>query len=66
MHASNDAFFINQLFRAPIVTDSLLPFVVGFGAAAVLLIILTRGRLDYDRYRKDIESDALGEKGIPG
>jgi uncharacterized protein len=64
-HASNDAFFINQLFRAPIVTDSLLPVVVGFGAVAVLLIILTRGRLDYDRYRQDIESNAPGEKGIP-
>jgi membrane protease YdiL (CAAX protease family) len=65
VHASNDAFFINQLFRAPIVTDSLLPFVVGFGAAAVLLIVLTRGRLDYDRYLQDIETNALGEKGIP-
>ena len=47
VHASNDAFFINQLFRAPIVTDSLLPFVVGFGAAALLLVFFTRGRLGY-------------------
>jgi hypothetical protein len=65
VHASNDAFFINQLFRAPIVTDSLVPFVVGFGAAAVLLIILTRGRLDYDRHRQDIESNVWGKKGVP-
>jgi membrane protease YdiL (CAAX protease family) len=65
VHASNDAFFINQLFRAPIVTDSLVPFVVGFGTAAVLLIILTRGRLDYDRHRQDIESNVWGKKGVP-
>ncbi len=65
VHASNDAFFINQLFLAPSVTDSLLPFVVGFGAVAVLLIILTRGRLDYDRHRQDIESNVWGKKGVP-
>jgi CAAX protease family protein len=65
VHASNDAFFINQLFRAPIVTDSLVPFVVGFGAAAVLLIILTRGRLDYDRHRQDIESNVWGRRAFP-
>jgi membrane protease YdiL (CAAX protease family) len=65
VHASNDAFFINQLFLAPIVTDSLVPFVVGFGAVAVLLIILTRGRLDYDRHRQDIESNVWGKKGVP-
>ena len=47
VHASNDAFFINQLFLAPVVTDSLLPFVVGFGAVALLLVVLTRGRLGY-------------------
>jgi hypothetical protein len=47
------------------VTDSLVPFVVGFGAVAVLLIILTRGRLDYDRHRQDKESKVWGKKGIP-
>ena len=46
-HASNDAFFITQLFLAPIVTNSLLPFVTGFGATALLLVFLTRGRLGY-------------------
>ena len=64
-HASNDAFFIDKLFRAPIVTATLLPVVVGFGAVAVLLIILTRGRLDYDRNRQDIESSVWGKKGVP-
>jgi membrane protease YdiL (CAAX protease family) len=58
VHASNDAFFINQLFVAPVVTDSLLPFVIGFGAAAVLLVILTRGRLSYDHYGRSEEPDA--------
>jgi membrane protease YdiL (CAAX protease family) len=45
VHASNDAFFINQLFLAPVVATSLLPFVIGFGTAAVLLLIFTKGRL---------------------
>jgi uncharacterized protein len=57
VHASNDAFFINQLFGAPVVTDSLLPFVIGFGATAVLLVIVTQGRLGYDRYRQTEEPD---------
>jgi membrane protease YdiL (CAAX protease family) len=48
MHASNDAFFIDKLFGAPIVTDSLLTFVIGFGATALLLVLLTRGRLGYE------------------
>jgi membrane protease YdiL (CAAX protease family) len=47
LHASNDAFFTQRLFPAPIVTDSLLPFVIGFGATALLLVVLTRGRLGY-------------------
>jgi CAAX protease family protein len=69
VHASNDAFFINQLFLARVVTHSLLPFVIGFGALAVLLVSFTRGRLGYDHYRQEEEPDAererLGGKGIP-
>lgn len=57
VHASNDAFFINQLFGAPVVTDSLLPFVIGFGAVAVLIVIVTQGRLGYDQYRQTEEPD---------
>lgn len=49
MHASNDAFFITQLFASHAVTDTLFPFVIGFGAIALLLIILTRGHLGYDQ-----------------
>jgi membrane protease YdiL (CAAX protease family) len=47
LHASNDAFFTEQLFPAPVVTDSLLPTAIGFGLAALLLVVLTRGRLGY-------------------
>lgn len=52
VHASNDAFFINQLFTAPIVANTLLPFVIGFGTIAVLLVILTRGKLGYEAVKK--------------
>jgi membrane protease YdiL (CAAX protease family) len=68
MHASNDAFFIDQLFLAPIVTHSLLPFVIGFGATALLLVFLTRGRLGYvpsEQEVADIGGKTLGGKGLP-
>jgi uncharacterized protein len=67
MHASNDAFFLDQLFLAPIVTDSLLPFVIGFGATALLLVFLTRGRLGYapsEQEDSDIGCKTLGGKGL--
>jgi membrane protease YdiL (CAAX protease family) len=38
VHASNDAFFISQLFLAPVLTHSLLPIATGFGVLAVLLV----------------------------
>lgn len=47
IHASNDAFFINQLFSSRLVTDTLLPFVLGFGTFALLLVVFTRGNLGY-------------------
>jgi len=50
MHATNDAFFINQLFISRLVTDTLLPFVLGFGTLALLIVILTRGRLGYKEH----------------
>ena len=64
MHASNDAFFIDQLFLAPIVTDSLLPFVIGFGATALLLVFLTRGRLGYVPSSK--KKPTLGARRLGG
>jgi membrane protease YdiL (CAAX protease family) len=64
MHASNDAFFIEKLFLAPIVTDSLLPLLIGFGATALLLIFLTRGGLGYAPAEQE-EADRFGGEGHP-
>jgi membrane protease YdiL (CAAX protease family) len=56
IHASFDMFMaaLNGLFPAPIVNDygSNVPVLIGFGALALLLIALTRGRLDYQKYRQ--------------
>jgi membrane protease YdiL (CAAX protease family) len=61
MHASfNTTFLIlNLLFPAPIVTDygSTVPSVIGYGAVALLVIALTRGRLGYERYLQDEEGE---------
>jgi membrane protease YdiL (CAAX protease family) len=61
LHASNDAFFTERLFPVPVVTDSLLPTAVGFGVAALLLIVLTRGRLGYQdlEQQEAVERDKL-------
>jgi membrane protease YdiL (CAAX protease family) len=58
MHASNDAFFIDRLFASPLVSASLLPFVIGFGTFALLLVLVTRGRLGYDRYLQELHADS--------
>jgi membrane protease YdiL (CAAX protease family) len=62
LHASfNTTFLIlNQLFTASIVTDygSTVPSVIGFGALAVVLVTLTRGRLGYQHYRQEVEPDS--------
>jgi len=53
-HWSFDFTFVilNLLFTAPIVTDygSTLPVLIGLGAAALLVIASTRGRLGYQHY----------------
>lgn len=61
LHASNDAFFTERLFLAPIVTDSLLPTVIGFGMAALLPVVLTRGRLGYQDFEQQeaVERDKM-------
>ena len=48
MHASNDAFFINELFVTPVIANSLLSLVISFGVFALLLIVITKGRLGYE------------------
>jgi membrane protease YdiL (CAAX protease family) len=40
---------VYTLFPAPVVTGSITGFVFGFGVAAVVVVILTRGRLGYQQ-----------------
>jgi CAAX protease family protein len=65
-HWSFDMTFVilNLLFTASIVTDygSTLPVLIGLGAAALLLIALTRGRLGYQHYRQE-EADLATASG---
>jgi hypothetical protein len=50
---------LNGIFPAPIVNDygSNVPVLIGFGALALMLAALTRGRLDYQKYRQEVEPD---------
>jgi membrane protease YdiL (CAAX protease family) len=54
MHASFNTFankIVAPLFPAPILSEyGLLPVLVGFGATALVLIAVTRGRLGYQHY----------------
>ena len=48
LHASINTFgTVQPLFSAPIVTSTDLPFLIGLGGLALLILILTRGRLGY-------------------
>jgi membrane protease YdiL (CAAX protease family) len=49
LHASYDTFgsSVQPLFSAPIVTSTDLPFSIGMGVSALLILIMTRGRLGY-------------------
>jgi uncharacterized protein len=59
IHASFNGFvtgILGQLFPAPILEDyGLLPILGGFGAFAVVLVALTRGRLGYQHYHQEVE-----------
>jgi uncharacterized protein len=47
------------LFPSPILSDyGLLPLLGGFGALAVVLVALTRGRLGYQNHRQEVEPDS--------
>jgi uncharacterized protein len=50
VHASIDTFggTLAAIFPAKAVTSA-FPYLIGFGVVAVVLIVLTRGRLDYER-----------------
>jgi hypothetical protein len=47
LHASVDANLFPSLFPAAIVTNTNLFLLIGFGLPAVLIVLLTRGRLGY-------------------
>jgi membrane protease YdiL (CAAX protease family) len=57
MHASFNTFankVAAPLFPAPILQDyGLLPVLIGFAVTAIVLIIVTRGRLGYDAYTRE-------------
>jgi membrane protease YdiL (CAAX protease family) len=62
VHATFDLYMalLNGLFPAPLVNDygSNVPILIGFGALAVVLVALTRGRLGYQQYRQDVPDPA--------
>jgi uncharacterized protein len=57
MHASFNTFANRieaPLFPAPILSEyGLLPVLIGFGATALVLIVVTRGRLGYQHYHPE-------------
>jgi membrane protease YdiL (CAAX protease family) len=50
VHTSIDAFTVplGEIFPADAVSSA-LPFIIGFGAVGMVLMVVTRGRLDYER-----------------
>jgi membrane protease YdiL (CAAX protease family) len=63
-HASVDAFLVGQFFNAPIVSGtSTLPLVTGVVPVALLLVIVTRGRLGYQHDRQDQQNLAPASTG---
>src|SRR5215213_2178211 len=61
LHWSFDlsAGILAPLFPAPIIDEyGLLVILPGFGAFAVVLVILTRGRLGYQHYQQEVEEPA--------
>jgi membrane protease YdiL (CAAX protease family) len=56
-HASINTFsvFIDQIFPAQ--AGSQVGGMIGFGVAALLIVVLTKGRLGYDRYLRETENE---------
>jgi uncharacterized protein len=63
MHASFNTFanrIVTPLFPAPVLNEyPLLPVLVGFGAVALLVVAVTRGRLGYQYYRQEEKLDSV-------
>jgi membrane protease YdiL (CAAX protease family) len=63
LHASYNAFgFLQPFFSAPSVTSTDLPFLIGVGVPALLILILTRGQLGYQPSREQPSSS--GKVGV--
>jgi uncharacterized protein len=62
VHATFDLYLatLNGLFPTPLVNDygSNVPILIGFGALALVVVALTRGRLGYEHYRQDVPDPA--------
>src|SRR5213595_3086620 len=67
VHTSFDTVLaiLNRLFPVPIVNDygSNVPILIGLGVLALVLVALTRGRLGYQRYRKE-EPNSIAEPNV--
>jgi membrane protease YdiL (CAAX protease family) len=61
LHTSVDVLVgpVGQLFPAPVVTSygGAVPSLIGYGAVALLVVALTRGRLGYDHYLQEAEEE---------
>jgi uncharacterized protein len=62
LHAAVDTSYATLivLFPTPLVTDygTMVPMVIGFGAVALVVIAVTRGRLGYQHYQQEEEEPA--------
>lgn len=65
-HSSINAFSVYAVQLFPAQAESQAYGFVGFGTAAVLILVLTRGRLGYDRYLAETTPMERGEAGRPG
>ncbi len=65
-HTSINAFsiYIGPMFPAQ--AGSLVNGFVGFGGAALLIIVFTRGRLGFDRYLRDLPPEEKELDGVTG
>ncbi len=70
MHASFNTFANKveaPLFPAPILNEyGLLPVLIGFTATALVLIVVTRGRLGYDRYERYLATQSVATESTRG
>ena len=67
-HAALDAFTASYLFSSTLALDTsgFLSVVVGFGGVGLLLIVITRGRLGYQRIdARSISASSPDHNGPP-